>query len=191
MTYYQTLRPVGAVLCSTAGCPSRLTGRFRFCDQHLPRVVQKEPAKKQAAPKAKKPKRDKQPQAVTEARIIAKLERAGGVANSGVLARDCAVSTTGLWYALTRLVALGRVVRVRHRVYALPGCEAKAEGFLYPRQEELDRRVLEAMPVGRIMLKGEVFDLAGSLHSGRLTLARLQRLGRVEVISTRSVRRVK
>lgn len=123
--------------------------------------------------------------------IVQRLIASSGIAHSGHLFAGCGASIAGFTRALNLLLARGTVVKVRHRVYALPDAANKVKEFLYPSQQQTDRRVLEAMPIGKRMVKKEIFRIAGSLHSGRLTLARLQRLGYIEVISTKTVRRVK
>jgi len=182
MQFHSLLRPLGAKLCSTAGCPEKLTGQWRYCDKHLPAVKRQKPEPKPA-------RKPNQNSAATRERILEHLAKVGGVDESSALLEASGSSTTGFTLVLNSLIADGSVVKVRRRVYALPGSEGK--NFFFASDREMDRHILSHLEIGKRAPKKVVIELAGSRHLGRTAIARLQRLGMLEVIGTATVKRVR
>lgn len=190
-TYNQMLRPIGAVLCSRAGCSERLTGKFRYCEAHLP------PRARPEKPLAKKPSRTPTgkrlritPLDVSEKRIVEQLERCGGAAHNLMLLKATKASVSSASKAINNLLAQGVIAKVRRGVYCFADRVEWGSTYRYPHQAEVDERVLAVMPVGVRVAKSKAFKAAGSLHSGRLSISRLRRLGRIEFVSTKTIRRL-
>jgi len=179
--FHTLLRPMGAKLCSVAGCPEKLTDQWRYCERHMPEVVRR------PEPKAKR--KPNQNSAATRERILKHLAKVGGVDESSALLEASGSSTTGLTLVLNSLIADGSVVKVRRRVYALPGSEGK--NFFFASDREMDRHILSHLEIGKRAPKKVVIELAGSRYLGRTAIARLQRMGMLEVIGTATVKRVR
>lgn len=179
--FHTLLRPMGAKLCSVAGCPEKLTDQWRYCKRHMPEVVRR------PEPKAKR--KPNQNSAETRKKVLAHLKLVGGVDESSALLEASGSSTTGLTLVLQSMLAEGSIVKVRRRVYALPGSEDKP--FAFASDRETDRRILSHLEIGKRATKHTVIQLAGSRHLARTAIARLQRLGMVEVISATTIKRVR